>query len=98
MNKFNFEIVKETAEKIATREPESPLKKALDYLTFCQQPLEDNTRSKKMVDHQLEDLALIDRGRLEHVGVRGGHGCNGESFWEKRERVEMAARARAVGP
>jgi hypothetical protein len=29
-------------------------------------------------------------------GARGGHGCNGESFWEKRASVEMAMRARVM--
>jgi hypothetical protein len=78
MNKLNFEMVEDTAEKIAAREPKSPLEKSFghhdlvgvwggDFLTLCRLPLEDGARRKKMVGHQLANLILIDSGELQHV-------------------------------
>jgi hypothetical protein len=72
VNQFNFEVVQEAIEEIAARELESPLEKwfwhhdfvgvrSWDVFTLGPPPLENNSRMKEMVIHQLEDLFIIKR-------------------------------------
>jgi hypothetical protein len=106
MDKLNLEVVEQATKEIAGGEPKSPLEEgfrdydfigiwSMDLFPLSRPPLETCAGRKKMVINQLEDLALINGGILEHIWARGSHGGR-ERALERREcgreeRVEMAA-------
>jgi hypothetical protein len=78
MGKFNFEVMKESAEENASWEPKASLGKGLGYhyfsgiwggnlLALYRLPLENGVRGEEMVCYQLEDLLLVDGGGFEHL-------------------------------
>jgi hypothetical protein len=80
MNKFNL-IVMEVADEITGREYESSLEKGSHHHNFFilgWPPLNHNTVRKKVLFYEFQYFPLIDKGRLELLRVRGGHGAEKE--------------------
>jgi hypothetical protein len=94
-------VVKEYAEEIISREPESALEEGGEHhnlicigcgevFTGSRMPFQHGVIRKKVICNEHTNLAFICNGPLEQIQVRDGHGQEEHSLWRRIKESEEA--------